>query len=259
MDGDIDAGIARQRIDNLKDILRSGTINTDPNKIIFRYTHHDTVFSQNLSNEQKAELHQKRLESLGQIDLDSQNSIDDLITVRGSNGSFVYVFPNGFTTFDSKLGAELFSISDGLGKGSVFVDALTFTLLGIGLKSSGILDDGSLGKVTDFFVNSEAFMVLGDVLDDLAEEVATEVVLSGMAVALGVGILWKGYEVYQSYAGLRAALDFAAQHSNDGLLIDLDALLTSLESPISGWFIEGEREVTVAEENQAVSEFPAEV
>ena len=233
IDGDIDAATARQRIDNLTDLIRSGTINTDLNKVIFRYTHHDTVFDQDLTRAEKAELHRQRLDALGEIDLDSQSSVDDLIEVRGTGDFKTYSLPGGFVLFSPALGDAVFEVVDGLGKGSTLVDGISLTLFGYGLKEAGVLEDAGVSSVVSFLTNSEALRLVGSQLDNLAVAVGQEVVLSGVATLLGVGLLWKGYEIYQSIDGLTGAIEFAASQDPDNETLQF---LDGVVDTVNDWF-----------------------
>ena len=56
-----------------------------------------------------------------------------------------------------------------------------------------------------------------------------ELALSGVATALGIGLIWKGYEIYQSLDGLRAAIQFADDNSNSNEITAINNMITAAE------------------------------
>ncbi|MDX8355628.1 calcium-binding protein [Cognatiyoonia sp. IB215182] len=112
---------------------------------------------------------------------------------------------------------------DGIGKGSALVDGVSLTLLGHGLIESGVLPEGSgISDVARLLGNSNVRSVVVSQLDNLALEIGKELALSGVATALGIGILWKGYEIYQSMDGLVSSLAFASEYSDNAIIDGLN-------------------------------------
>jgi len=161
---------------------------------------------------------------------------DARATLRGERAFTTYTGPDGRTSvlFSSSLASGLGLKLLDLGQGSTIVDAVSLTLIGHGLVQMGAFPTGlGLTGMVRALANSNIVPQALSLLDNLAIEIGKEVAVSAIATMLGVGLLWKGYEIYQSIDGLTGALEFASQADpNNQTLQKLNNAVATIES----WF-----------------------
>lgn len=159
------------------------------------------------------------------------------------NGPKVLVLGSGasaFSLFSPDMAHAAVSVIDGMDKGSALVDGLSLTLLGYAFVESGVINDLDPMAIARLLGSSNiAGQVVGK-LDNIALDIGKEVIASAIATMLGVGLLWKGYEIYQSIDGLKAALAVAAKYGDDQWIKDLNDMVLNIESTLDSWFSPGE-------------------
>ena len=170
--------------------------------------------------------------ALDGVILGNLSEADAVATLRGDVPVTTYTGPNGKTTvlFSSSIASGLALNLFDLGHGSTIVDAVSLTLLGHGLVEMGAFSAGtSLTAMVRALASSNVLPNALSALDNIAVEIGKEVALSGVATLLGVGLLWKGYEIYQSVDGLVGALSFAAQYSDSELISSLNGTVQGVK------------------------------
>ncbi|SDQ14427.1 calcium-binding protein [Pseudovibrio sp. Tun.PSC04-5.I4] len=163
-------------------------------------------------------------------------SLDDALeTLRGDRDFTNYVGPDGKASilFSSSFAAGLSAKLLNLGDGSAVVDAVSLGLFAHGLVEMGVFSSStSLASMARALANSNILPKALGLLDDLAVEIGKEAAITGIATVLGVGLLWKGYEIYESLDGLKGALEFAGQHSDNETIDYLNETVKEIEK----WF-----------------------
>lgn len=154
-------------------------------------------------------------------------------TLRGDRPFTVFEHPDGKTTvlfssvFASYLGGKMMLLGDG----SAMVDGISLSLIGHGLIEMGVFDTNiGLHGMAKALANSNILPQAVELLDNIAIEIGKDALLSTVSTMLGVGLLWKGYEVYESLAGLKAALQFAGEHSDNETILYLNQTVAEIEN-----------------------------
>lgn len=130
----------------------------------------------------------------------------------------------GVTLFNPSLAQAAVGVMDGLGRGSEIIDGASLLLLGYAFQQSGAINDISVSSLMSVVTRSNIAFAASH-LDNLALGVGQELIIAGVATLLGVGILWKGYEIYQSLDGLTAALAIAAEYGDSELIDRLNTMV----------------------------------
>lgn len=141
-----------------------------------------------------------------------------------------------FSLFSPDMAQAAVHVIGGMDKGSALVDGLSLTLLGYAFVESGVLSDLDVSSMIRLLGNSNIASVIGDKIDNIALDIGKEVLISSIATMLGVGLLWKGYEIYQSIDGLKAALAVAAQYGDSALIKQLNDMVIGVEATLDSWF-----------------------
>ncbi|MGH0004656.1 calcium-binding protein [Pseudovibrio ascidiaceicola] len=163
-------------------------------------------------------------------------SLDDaLSTLRGDKPFSTYKGADGKASilFSPTLAAGLSARLLDLGDGSAVIDAVSLALIGHGLVEMGVFSSStSLTSMARALANSNILPKALHLVDDIAIEIGKEAVITGVATMLGVGLLWKGYEIYESLDGLKGTLEWVGQHSDNETIAYLNETVKKIES----WF-----------------------
>jgi hypothetical protein len=148
-----------------------------------------------------------------------------------------------------------------LDKGSSIIQAGAIAIYAYGVQQSGALDELNLEELDlqtmiRLLGNSSLQASVSDGVKNIAVDMGFEVVVSGIATALGVGLLWKAYEIYESLDALTAALEFASRHSDNAAIDSLQGLVGSVKVRLDQWFGAGETPAYQDIANLIVEEFP---
>lgn len=174
------------------------------------------------------------LEVITHFDKSGSKSYVSLKTVGIGTGATVGVVFG--TSALADVTSAVGKISDG---GSAIVDGGSILLLGYAFKESGLIDDLTVKDTIALLNNSNVRHLVTSNLDNLAVEIGKEVAVGGVATLLGVGLLWKAFEVYQSIDGLVGALDVAARFSDDEWIANLKSRVDGVKDWLDSKFASG--------------------
>ncbi|WP_193778279.1 AHH domain-containing protein, partial [Pseudovibrio sp. Ad37] len=162
--------------------------------------------------------------------------LDDILeTLRGDKNFSIHKNADGKASilFSPTLAAGLSARLLDLGDGSAVIDAVSLALIGHGLVEMGVFSSStSLTSMARALANSNILPKALHLVDDIAIEIGKEAVITGVATMLGVGLLWKGYEIYESLDGLKGTLEWVGQHSDNETIAYLNETVKKIES----WF-----------------------
>ncbi|WP_244275158.1 calcium-binding protein [Pseudovibrio sp. Ad13] len=162
--------------------------------------------------------------------------LDDVLeTLRGDKNFSLYKNAEGKASilFSPTLATGLSARLLDLGDGSAVIDAVSLALIGHGLVEMGVFSSStSLTSMARALANSNILPKALHLVDDIAIEIGKEAVITGVATMLGVGLLWKGYEIYESLDGLKGTLEWVGQHSDNETIAYLNETVKKIES----WF-----------------------
>ncbi|MCA3503327.1 MAG: hypothetical protein IOD05_08780 [Rhodobacter sp.] len=284
---------ARRLFGDTMQAIRQGIVSTDKRDVIFALNLNDSLFLErnrellvqtletdglsrsaaeakverwisgqeppNLTAAQRAALNTQFGNSLGSLKT-NPSSIDDLRTKRGI-GIVVGGDPaanDGFLIVDKDTQASFARVvSDVGGAGSAALDLTSIALLAYGVSQKEGFEDITAAELVALLRNSNVSGLIAETInDDLLLNIAFEVIASALASALGVGLLWKAYEIYQSLGALTAALEFASRHSDNAVIDNLQGLVSSVKVRLDQWFGAGETPAYQDIANLIVEEFP---
>lgn len=245
--GEISGDELFNRLDNLQNVFKQSLTADTPNKLMFFLDNNDAVMAAQLDADPNSnnidDFYDKRIGTLGdKIDLSRPAT---LISLDGDIGA-AFQYADGSVTpvlnidINADLTTRLTKILDGSGafeKLAIAVLAVGFIGQADSAMAATYGDDYELDDVMDFVGNSTIPVdQIEEVLPDLAKGAAIDVGLSIAASMLGVGILWKAYELWQSFDGLEAAFAYAADNTESTVLQEVSDGLSALKDRLDSWF-----------------------
>jgi len=277
---------ARQRFASRMAVIREGIVSLDKDNVIFALNLNDAIFLErhfellvadrqnNGLSRDAAEAKVKKWISGEEAPNPSPKVRDLLVDNYGTHlGS---IEPNPTSINELRTKTALGIIVGGLfvsnlsaqssfaqvvssvgGAGSAALDVTSISLLAYGVRQSeGFKDITSPDKLIALLRKSNISGLIAESIDDLLLEIGKELILSALASALGVGLLWKAYEIYQSLGALTAALEFASEQGDNETIDNLQSLVGSVKAKLDQWFGAGETPAYQDIANLIVEEFP---